>query len=609
MSILNPISFLFALLAVPIVLLYLLRLHRREQSVSSTLLWRQVVLDREANTLWQRLRRNLLLLLQLLTLAFLIFALIRPYINTPASLSGRLVVLLDGSASMRTTDVASTRFDAAKAQVQKLIDDLGADNQMAIILVDGSPHALTGATNSKSDLTASLSAAQPSLVAANWSAGIALAVASGSGGLGDNTATTVIVSDGVDADDLRLITGKASYIPIGVSGDNIAISTFSLRRTPRGIAAFVRVTNYGASDDQVLVSLHSDSALLDARTLNVPAEQSVSWTINGIDPKISSARAVIDQARHNLLPIDDTAYIVNTTNTTRRALLLTPGNRFLEQALSVLPNLQVTRAITPPLLTDTKPYDLYVLDGVSMTLPSHANVLFIGPQTVFTTSGTFSNTGFVRTVDHPILQSADWRNVNVASVIRENVPAWLKPIVESQGGPLLFAGEMTGENAPFGRVVLIPFELRRSDLPLQVAFPVLMANSVEWLAPPQGLNIPASINPGEVVPLPKDAIVLLPDGKRMAADQRGFAQTNETGVYQVQFKDTSGAFAVNFSNPAESTITPNPNLQIGGAPPNTEVKPEYTQREIWSWLAVAALIVLLIEWWVYQRGVPVLRRN
>src|SRR5690349_13717287 len=178
MSILNPVALLFALLAVPIILLYLLRLHRREQTVSSTLLWRQVVLDREANTLWQQLRRNLLLLLQLLTLLFLVFALIRPYLSVPSTLSGRLVVLLDGSASMRATDVSPSRFEAAKAQVRGLIDDLGPSNEMTIILVDGSPHALTSATASKSDLNAALDAAQPSLMSANWSAGIALAAAS-----------------------------------------------------------------------------------------------------------------------------------------------------------------------------------------------------------------------------------------------------------------------------------------------------------------------------------------------------------------------------------------------------------------------------------------------
>ncbi|MCL4505132.1 MAG: VWA domain-containing protein [Chloroflexi bacterium] len=609
MSVINPLALFFAALAIPIILLYLLRLQRREQTVSSTLLWRQVVLDREANTLWQRLRRNLLLLLQLLTLAFLVFALVRPYLNLPSTLSGRLIVLLDGSASMQATDVAPTRFEAAKAEIRKLIDELGPSSDMTIILVDGSPHALASATSSKSELTAALDTAHPSLESANWSAGVALATAAGGGGGSDNSATTVILSDGINADDLQLLTGNVRYIPIGVSGDNVAISTLSLRKTPRGLAAFVRVTNTGSTDDRVLVSLRSDSVLLDARTLSIPAGQSVSWIINGIDPQVSSVRASIDQAAHNDLPIDDVAYVVNEKNTQRRVLLLTRGNRFLEQALAVLPNLQVTRAITAPEPADAKPYDLYVLDGISATLPSHASVLFIGAQSVFTASGVFSSTTFMRSEQHPVLASVDWRSVNALDIARVNTPEWLRPIAQSSSGPMLFAGEMRSQGDPFWRVVLIPFELRESDLPLQVAFPVLIANSVAWLAPPQGLNIPSSVKPGDVVPIPADAIVLLPDGNRVAVGQRGFAQTNQLGVYSAQYGDVAGAFAVNFSIPAESKIAPNLDLKIGGATPSSEVKPQYSQREIWSWLAVAALILLVIEWWVYQRGVPMLRRK
>ena len=609
MNVMNPVALLFALLAVPIVLLYLLRLQRREQHVSSTLLWQQVMLDREANTLWQRLRRNLLLLLQLLTLAFLVFALIRPFFYMPSTLSGRLVVLLDGSASMRATDVSPTRFDAAKAQARKLIDELGPDNEMSLILVDGSPHALTGATSNKGDLQAALETAQPSLVSANWSAGIALASASGGGNAGETGVTTIILSDGSNADDLRLITGNARYIPIGTSSDNIAISTLSLRTTTRGMSALVRVTNTGPTDDRALISLRSDNTLIDARTLNVPAGQSASWTINGIDPRIPALHATIEQAAHDMLPTDNVAYVANTTETSRRALLLTKGNRFLEQALSVLPNLRVTRAITPPAESDSPPYDLYVLDGISMTLPARANVFFLGAQSAFTTSGAFSNTAFVRAEDHPLLQSVDWRNVNAIEVRRVNVPVWLRPIVESQGGTMLFAGEMPGEVAPFGRVVLLPFDLQRSDLPLQVAFPVLVANAVDWLAPPQGLNIPTSVKPGDVIPLPRETIVLMPNGQRVGVDQRGFAQTDQLGIYTAQYKGATSSFAVNFSNPAESKITPHPELQVGGALPSAQAVPQFSQREIWPWLAGGALILLLVEWWIYQRGLPVWRHR
>ena len=608
MNLITPLAFLFALLAIPIILLYLLRLQRREQTVSSTLLWRQVVLDREANTLWQRLRRNLLLFLQLLTLAFLVFALIRPYFNVSVALSGQLVVLLDGSASMRATDVAPNRFETARAEVRRMIDELGANSLMTIILVDGSPRALIAATSNKTDLLAALNEAQPSISPANWSAGVALASSAVGITSGEGDSTTIVVSDGSNAEDLRLLNGNTRYIPIGATGDNIAISILSLRKTARGMAVFVRVINTGTADDRVLVSLRSEGVLLDARTLNVPAGGSAGWTVSGLDPRITWVRASIDQAAHNSLELDDVTYVVNPPGTARRALLLSRGNRFLEQALAVLPDLQITRAITPPAETDGRPYDMYVLDGLSMTLPAKANVLFLGAQNTFTTSGIFSNTAFVRFEPHPSLDAVDWRTVTVADAWRLNAPAWLRPIVESQGGPLLFAGEMPGDNSTFGRVVLLPFELRRTDLPLQVAFPLLIANSVQWLSPLQGLNIPASVRPGEVVPLPRDAIVRLPNGARVSVDQRGFALTTELGVYSVQNKDVTGAFAVSFNNQAESSIAPNANLVIGGAQAKTAARDQFAQREVWNWLAMIALILLMVEWWIYQRGVPTLRR-
>lgn len=604
MDLLNPLAFLFALLAVPIILLYLLRLQRREQTVSSTLLWQQVTMEREANTLWQRLRRNLLLILQLATLAFLVFALVRPYINLPSAVSGRSIVLLDASASMQAADVTPSRFEAARARVRDVVNSLGANDQMTLIVVDGAPRALSALTGDKSQLLDALDSARPSLDAANWSAAVALAVATGAG---DEDTTTIVVSDGANADDLSLLPGKARSIVVGNSGDNVAISTLTLRRTLRGLSAFVRVTNGGPQDDRVLVSLRADGALVDARTLDVPAGASAEWTIGNINPNVVAVDARIDEAQRNFLAVDDAAYAVNTANTTRHALLLTRGNRFLEQALASLPGLRVTRATTMPL--DVQTYDLYVLDNVTATLPAQANALLIGAQSVFTTSGVFSNTEYVRTEPHPIARNVDWRNVNVLDARRVNAPGWLRPVIESQGGPLVLAGESTEDDLQ--RVVLIPFELRRSDLPLQIAFPILIANSVDWLAPAQGLNVPLSIKPGEVVPMPENTRVTLPSGEEVVSGRRGFAQTDQPGIYTFDTGRAQGAFAVNFNNVSESRIAPNPNLQVGSASANAEQAASLptSQREFWHWMAAIALGLLLVEWWVYQRGLPAWTRR
>jgi len=604
MNLLNPLALLFALLAVPIVLLYLLRLQRREQPVSSTLLWRQVTMDREANTLWQRLRRSLLLFLQVATLAFFVFALARPYINLPGAVSGRSVVLLDASASMQATDVRPSRFEAARAQVRDVINSLGANDQMTLIVVDGAPRALSTLTSDKSQLLDALELARPSLDAANWSAAVALAAATGAGN--DDT-TTLVVSDGANADDLRLLGGKVRFIPIGSSGDNIAISTLTLRRTLRGLSAFVRVTNHGTRDDRVLVSLRADDALVDARTLDVAAGKSAEWTIGNINPNVMHVQAKIDEAGHNALPLDDEAHAINATVAVRHALLLTRGNRFLEQALATLPGLRVTRAATAP--PEAQNYDLYVLDGITMSLPAQANALLIGAQSVFSTSGVFSNTGYVRTEFHPIARNVDWRNVNVLDARRVNAPGWLRPVIESQGGPLVLAGQ--SQDQALQRVVVLAFDLRRSDLPLHIAFPILIANSVEWLSPAQGLNVPLSAKPGEVIAMPENTRVRLPSGEEVMAGRRGFVQTSEIGVYAFDTGRAQGAFAVNFNNASESRIAPNPDLPVGspeasGAP---AAEAPTSQREFWHWLAVLALMLLLVEWWVYQRGVPALPRK
>jgi hypothetical protein len=603
MNLLNPLAFLFALLAVPIILLYLLRLQRREQNVSSTLLWRQVTMDREANTLWQKLRKNLLLFLQLATLAFLVFALIRPYINLPSTVSGQSILMLDASASMQATDVQPSRFEAARAEARNVINALGTGDQMTLILVDGSPRALSTLTNDKAQLLEALDGAQPSLDAANWSAAIALAAATGAN---NEQTTTIVVSDGANADDLQLLQGRTRFVPIGASADNNAISTLSVRRTAGGLSAFVRVSNAGPSEDTVLVSMRADGSLLDARTLNVPAGQSVEWTLNNINPNVTAVQATLDEARLNQLQVDDSAFAVNANNANRSALLLTRGNRFLEQALTALPGLRVTRAITPPVGTQT--YDLYVLDGLTMTLPANANVMFIGAQTPFSTTGIFSNTEYVRIEAHPVTRQLDWRNVNVLDARRVAPPGWLRPLVESQGGPLLFAGESPDE--ALRRVVVVPFDLRRSDLPLQIAFPVMMANAVDWLAPPQGLNVPASVKPGEVVPMPEGTRVTLPDGSVVEAGRRGFAQTTTPGIYAFDTGQVQGRFAVNFINVSESQIAPNRDLQLGSAPPESAPAANPTsQREFWHALALVALVLLLIEWWIYQRGLPAIGRS
>lgn len=603
MSLLNPLALLLAALAIPVVLLYLLKPRRREQSVSSTLLWQQVALEREGRVPWQRLRVPLLLLLQLATLAVLVFALTRPFVLAPASPSSRILVLLDASASMQATDEPPSRFEAARERIRAVIRNKPGSVEMALLLVDGAPRALSAPTTDASALLQALDRAAPAFGEANWSAAVALALALGAG---SPEVETLAFTDGAHAEDLNALPGRAQAVILGRRNANLALGALSLRADAGGLSVLVRVVNTGAQAQRALVTVRADDQLVNAQWMTLAAGEAQDWSLRGLPRETQVVFAEIREAEADDLALDNKLYAVNAATIERSVLLLSSGNLFLEQALSLLPGIRVVRALT--LTTPAAAsLDLYVVDSLTTELPSGVNVLWLGAGLPFTMTGSFTDTAYLRTTPHPIARSVDWRAVNVQEAYQIERPPWLRPIIEGRGGALVLAGE--DPSGRWGRFVALPFDLRRSDLPLQVAFPVLVANAVDWLAPAFGLDLPGLIAPGEVVRLPAGAQLTLPNGETVAVPEEGFAQTSQIGIYRFVSSDRQGAFAVNFVNLKESQLTPNPNLSLGqeGIPQASNLITE--QREFWRALAAAALILLLVEWWIYQRGVPVLRRR
>ena len=125
------IAAIAASVAVPtLLILYFLKLRRRDVEVSSTLLWKRAVQDMQANAPFQKLRRNLLLLLQLLVLAAGLLSLAQPELSSKAVTGDRHVIMIDRSASMQTMDGSwrgetVSRLEQAKREALEVIDQLG----------------------------------------------------------------------------------------------------------------------------------------------------------------------------------------------------------------------------------------------------------------------------------------------------------------------------------------------------------------------------------------------------------------------------------------------------------------------------------------------------
>jgi hypothetical protein len=223
----------------------------------------------------------------------------------------------------------------------------------------------------------------------------------------------------------------------------------------------------------------------------------------------------------------------------------------------------------------------------------------------------------------PLLAHVDVADVGVQQANRVPLPAWARPVIlgdlDASGGasnvaprtvPLLWAGEQDGR-----RIAVLAFDLRRSDLALQVAFPLLLANLTGWLAPSGSSALPAQVLPGAALALslPPDVQsvqVTRPDGSQMDVAVRGgqatLAETGALGIYRVQWGASGqAAFAVNMFAPSESDLEPVGSLVLGtgeeegrGAPSTTDG----ARREWWRPLALVALLVLFLEWLVYYRA-------
>ncbi len=628
MGFLTPLALAFAALGIPILIFYMLKLKREAHVVSSTYLWQQVLQDREANAPWQKLRRNLLLLLQLLLLALLVFALARPFSQIEQAFQGNAVILLDASASMQATDgggAGRTRFQVAVERAQTLIDGLGPNDTMTLIAVADTPRVLASLTNDKSVLRQALNAARVSSAEADWEGALILAASSAQANVKN---TVIILSDGGLAADVgQAVPGQLSYVPTGVTAENIAIAALAVRDGPNGPQAFVRVVNYGTQPARPLVQVYVDEVLFDARTLDLAPGQEGGIALDDLPLGAETVEArlpvdgkPVDGKLVDALAIDNTAWAVRTPGEQAAIMLVTPGSTFLERALGLLPNLNMTTIRVTETLTNAViaqpalPPALTIFDRITPAqLPEGGNLLFIAPPTstdLFRLTGVLSNTQITNVKrDHALLSYVDLSDVRVSRALRIEA-AWAAPLVETADGALLLAG-----NAGSRRVAILTFELHQSDLPLKIAFPILIANLTQWLAPTGSIDLPEQLAPGQPVLIRPQmgvdqVVVIAPSGQQwtfpVEAGDIPFAQTQEPGIYTVEQRrgdETLRArFAVNLFSELESDITPRDELQIGEAPVAVQKPAGVGRREWWRWPALAALGILVIEWFAHHRG-------
>jgi hypothetical protein len=622
---------LWLLASLPLILLlWLLRPRRPRVRIPSVLLWPASTAERRSATPWQRLRNHPLLWLQLAIAALLAVAAAQPFVPAQAA-DQRLIVLLDASGSMRATDVAPSRWDLARDSVVSLASQLGPDQTLSVVRLDDAPRILVADTRDAAGVQNVLALEQPGYAGIDSATAVSLA----SGLARGAPSQWVLVGDGdfpAPPDGVNVPPDtRFRFISIGsASASNLAITGMALRATANAYAVQVGVRNDGDTDSSGSVQLLDEGgALLASSRWNAAARQDAYVAFDGVQPGSNWFEARlgdINPPTANALATDDRAWAVApgaSSQGEQRALLVSPGNTFLERVLALdgsLRTFKVPPADWPALVSqgDAASYALVVLDRQprSTTPPPPAgSVLFVGGAT----GDSFQPRLIAPVAEHPLLRNVDWSDVRVGRATRlsaDDLAGW-DTVVDSDAGPLLLVRTLR-EGDQLRREAWLTFELGESDLPLRSAFPVLTANLLDWLVPrPEGS--PRSVAPGAALqvtasPLARAVRVETLDASRPTQQlappwpPRPF-QPPAPGVYRSVEDDpdrpvstyvVADAFAA-----GESDLRPRQPEALAAQMDQSDRVGEVlrgVRSGVWPWLLALLLGLAGLEWVVDARG-------
>src|SRR5262245_74147 len=371
-----PTALLAAAIAIPALLvLYFLKLRRRELAVSSTLLWKKAIQDLQVNAPFQKLRRNLLLFLQLLLLALLCLALSRPVANYQPGAGKMTVILIDRSASMGTTDPelnGKTRLDDAKRRARDLVETLDRNASAMVIAFDQSAETVQPFTSDVPALKRAIDSIQQTDRKSRLKLAYQLAEAQ-SNFNPEQLRSLVkpdiwVYSDGRVGDASELsIRGNLRYDKIGSEKTgNVAIVAMNAKRNyerPTEVQIFARLANYGPEPVNADVQLVVDGKVRSIAATSLPPERweqkdrdkfetrdSVEFTIDMTEAGIVKVEQM--HKKGDALAADDAATVVVPPPKQLAVLLVSEGNYYLEK---VLGSMRFNDSLLPAAYESIKP--------------------------------------------------------------------------------------------------------------------------------------------------------------------------------------------------------------------------------------------------------------
>jgi hypothetical protein len=696
-----------ALLLVPLllVLLYFLKLKRRPLQVPSTFLWRKSIEDLHVNSLFQWLRDNVFLLVQLLIVLLLIYSVLSLQIHGSTSTGKHYILLIDNSASMAVADVGKSRLDAAKDEALREIDSHAEGDMGMVIAFNARASILQPYTSERGLLRAAVAEITQTQRPTHIDEALQLAdslanplrstddTAVRPDNADPGQARTYVAAEGIAAEVHLFSDGRfpdvaafaagnldLNYHRIGKPGpeniDNVGLVTLNAVRDeqdPSKLQVFARLLNFKSEAATVKVEVEwrlpgkDDFNLLDQTVevpgrkyrpadpekedpgSDVPGEGVAVFSLGGVDDSVNVVVHSRLREVHDAFPLDDEAWLVAGVVRKARVLIVTPGNEIVRDFF----DLEATRKVadvsylTPADLRDDAKYrgparngeyDLVVFDRCAPEkeddLPL-ANTFFIAdvpPPWKRADMPPLKDTQIRNpTSNHPLMRHLTGLDeIAFSEAFRFDLKA---PGVPPRTPRLLETDRETAVLFALPRRafqdVVLAFPLVDNDgrwtttWNLKLSFPVFLRNLLYTLGNVSDAAAEENVQPGQIKTLRPDAAVkaldVIPPSRTLpqfGGGQGGgrdtvtrgvggdfsYKNTDTVGVYEATWAGGQRFFAVNLLDADESNIQPRDAIKIG----EQRLAAGQSRRQTydtWKWIALAALVLLVLEWAAYHRRV------
>jgi Ca-activated chloride channel family protein len=616
-SFVNPLGAVLFLAAIPLVILYFLKLRRPRVEIPSLVLWQSVVNDQRVNSPFQKFRRNLLLLLQLLILTLLVLALTQPFIGSAAGTAEFTPILIDCSASMSAIDPATgeTRLSLILDQVRERINNLRSDQQFALFTFASTGRRLTEFTNDRRVLLQALESIEATDLPAQLDDVLRMAAA---------YTTSFPIREVILLTDGNLPESVEFELPFSlqvkrlqVQGANLGITEMTARRDGKdGWELFIRIT--GASEDlqTAELQLYQNGEQIFTERISAAAGDGERLVFPIETDTLALVEARLIPAGEDVLETDNRCWL--TLPATRSLQVLTLGQLTTwQRAVNVLDG--VEQEVVTAGVPDQTEYDLIISDG---EIPEGINA----PVTLFVDVIPEDLSGLIEKRED-VCTVTDWnrtapllQHVSLGDVQIGEQPAWGPEIglreVEERGYEVLAEGNagplLLQKREGLKTTWWFTFHTDRSTLPYRVGFPILAANAVSSSLKQAALSevsaAPTGVLPALQLDAGQDYQVEAPDGS-LTAVRSGMTGlltgigASEVGQYRVRDgNDVVSIVGTGLLSLPETSLSAVDELRFAEVQVDTDATIRLeADRSLWWGLALGAFVVLLVEWWYFQR--------